>query len=52
VHGEVFVENERAMAMHKALGFAMEGDKWPVPGFRTPSGTRMHVQLWTRTTER
>ncbi|MEY4512698.1 MAG: hypothetical protein RLZZ450_4820, partial [Pseudomonadota bacterium] len=27
-------------------------DKWPVPGFRTPSGTRMHVQLWTRTTER
>jgi ribosomal protein S18 acetylase RimI-like enzyme len=52
VHGEVFVENERAMAMHKALGFSMEGDKWPVPGFRTPSGTRMHVQLWTRTTER
>ncbi|HEY6877997.1 MAG TPA: GNAT family N-acetyltransferase [Polyangiales bacterium] len=52
VHGEVFVENERAMAMHKALGFSTHGVAWPVPGMRTPSGARMHVQFWTRTTER
>jgi ribosomal protein S18 acetylase RimI-like enzyme len=50
VHGEVFVENERAMAMHRALGFTPSGEHWPVPGMRTPSGARMHVQLWLRKT--
>lgn len=52
VHGEVFVENERAMGMHKALGFTTCGEAWPVPGMRTPAGARMHVQLWTRSTDR
>jgi len=51
VYGEVFVENERAMAMHRALGFATSGEPWPVPGMRLPSGARMHVQLWTRSTK-
>lgn len=48
VHGEVFVENERAMALHKALGFETYGAAWPAPGMRTPQGGRMHVQLWVR----
>jgi len=48
LHGEVFVENPRAMAMNIALGFAPAGAHWPVPGMRTHDGKRLHVQLFQR----
>lgn len=48
IHGEVFIENERACALHKAMGFAPEGTPAPAPGLRGPRGERLHVQLWTR----
>jgi ribosomal protein S18 acetylase RimI-like enzyme len=48
VHGEVFVENERAAALHRAMGFATEGTPSPAPGMRSAEGRRMSVQLWTR----
>lgn len=48
LHGEVFIENPRAMGMNKALGFAPAGAHWPVPGMRTHEGKRMHVQLFQR----
>jgi ribosomal protein S18 acetylase RimI-like enzyme len=48
LYGEVFVENPRAMAMNKALGFTPSGEPWPIPGMRSPDGKRMHVQLLQR----
>lgn len=48
VHGEVFLENGPAMALHRALGFETAGAAWPAPGFRLPSGQRLHIQLFVR----
>lgn len=48
VHGEVFVENARAMALHKALAFEPAGQPWAAPGMRAPNGERLHVQLFVR----
>lgn len=48
IHGEVFVENERAAALHQAMGFVRFGTPTPAPGIRALDGTRLHVQCWTR----
>ena len=48
IHGQVFVENARAMALHEAMGFARAGAPYPAPGMRMPTGERLHIQLWTR----
>lgn len=48
VHGEVFAENQRAMALHVALGFQKVGEPVRAPGMRGRHGERLHVQLWTR----
>jgi ribosomal protein S18 acetylase RimI-like enzyme len=48
LHGEVFVENERAMALNKALGYEVCGPAWPAVGIRSTSGQRLHVQLLVR----
>ncbi|MDB4976776.1 MAG: family N-acetyltransferase [Myxococcaceae bacterium] len=48
IHGEVFAENTRAAALHQAMGFARQGEPTPVPGMRSASGERLHLQLWTR----
>ncbi len=48
VHGEVFVENQRAAALHEAMGFRRQGSPTPAPGIRGLHGERLHVQLWVR----
>ena len=48
VHGEVFVENLRAAALHEAMGFRREGAPVSAPGIRDLHGERLHVQLWVR----
>ena len=48
LHGEVFIENERAVALNKALGYEIAGPPWPAVGIRGPHGGRMHVQLLVR----
>jgi hypothetical protein len=48
IHGEVFVENARAGALHQAMGFQSVGTPRPAPGMRTTDGQRLHIQLWTR----
>jgi GNAT superfamily N-acetyltransferase len=48
LHGEVFAENPRALALNKALGYEIAGSPWPAPGIRAPDGGRMHVQLLVR----
>ena len=48
LYGEVFIDNPRAIAMNKALGFTPSGAVWPVPGMRMPDGKRLHVQLLVR----
>jgi ribosomal protein S18 acetylase RimI-like enzyme len=48
IHGEVFAENERASALHQAMGFVRFGAPVPAPGIRGLDGARLHVQCWTR----
>jgi hypothetical protein len=48
VHGEVFVENLRAAALHEAMGFRRQGPPVLAPGIRSLRGERLHVQLWVR----
>jgi hypothetical protein len=48
LHGEVFAENERAMALHRAMGFSAQGAPAPAPGMRGVRGERLHVQLWIK----
>lgn len=48
LHGEVFVENERALLLNKALGYEIAGAPWAAVGIRGPRGERLHVQLVVR----
>jgi len=48
LHGEVFIENERALALNKALGYEIAGSPWPAVGIRARDGGRLHVQLLVR----
>jgi ribosomal protein S18 acetylase RimI-like enzyme len=43
-HLETFAENTGALAFFAAMGFSVDGSPVLVPGFRTPSGGRHHVQ--------
>jgi ribosomal protein S18 acetylase RimI-like enzyme len=47
-HIETFAENTGALAFFSAMGFVREGEPVLVPGFRSPSGGRHHVQLMVR----
>ncbi len=44
-HLETMAENTGAVAFFESMGFERHGDPHPVPGFRTPAGGRLHVQL-------
>jgi ribosomal protein S18 acetylase RimI-like enzyme len=48
-HLETMAENTGAVAFFEAMGFECHGDARPVPGFRTPTGGRLHVQLMVQT---
>ena len=44
-HVETMAENTRAVAFFEAMGFRRHGEPANAPGFRTPTGDRLHVQL-------
>ncbi len=44
-HLETMGENHRAMAFFESTGFHRHGASAPVPGFRSPTGERLTVQL-------
>ena len=44
-HLETLAENSAGIAFFEAMGFRREGGQPPVPGLRSPSGTRNHLQL-------
>lgn len=47
-HLETMAENHGAVAFFTAMGFTARGRAHLVPGFRTPAGGRLHVQLMVR----
>ena len=47
-HVQTLAENRRAVAAFESVGFERRGDPQPVPGLRSPSGARHHLQLLVR----
>jgi ribosomal protein S18 acetylase RimI-like enzyme len=47
-HLETMAENAGGLAFFSATGFTPEGSPQLVPGMRTRSGSRMHIQLMTQ----
>jgi ribosomal protein S18 acetylase RimI-like enzyme len=48
VHLGTFAENTTALRFFAGCGFARRGAPIPAPGFRTRTGSRMHLQWMTR----
>ena len=44
-HLETMAENTSAIAFFESMGFRRRGEPARAPGFRTPEGARLHVQL-------
>ena len=44
-HLQTTAENTRAVRFFEAMGFERHGAAMPEPGFRTPEGRRLHIQL-------
>lgn len=44
-HLETMSENTGAISFFEAMGFERRDEPRPVPGFRSPGGNRLHVQL-------
>lgn len=48
-HLETLAENTSGVAFFEAMGFRREGGPHLIPGMRTPTGARHHIQLMTQT---
>ena len=48
-HLQTTAENTRAVAFFEAMGFEKHGPPTSEPGFRTPAGERLHIQLMVQT---
>lgn len=47
-HLGTLLENQRAIAFFKRMGFACLGEPQRAPGMRTPTGGRHHLQFMVR----